>query len=195
MKNNLFKKTALIYIIGLCLFGFAAWYNSKTSAIATSYIQQSAPIVTTQTSTANPVVAIESEPVYLVLPRLGIELAVVRAEYDTLTNTWPVSTTAANYAINTPPISNLSGKTLIYAHAQKNLFATTSELKASDDLYITTADGHILHYNYASELIVPPSNVNIFDQLQGTPGVILMTCDGLWSENRRLMEFNYEGYL
>lgn len=195
VKNTLFKRTALLYIVGLCLFGFAVWQNSKTNAATMLRLQQATPIVAAQVATAKPDIVIQSEPAYLVLPRLGIELKIVRAEYDTTANTWPVSATAANYAINTPPISNRADKTLIYAHAQKNLFAATSDLKTGDDLYITTADGHVVHYQYADEFIVAPSDVSIFDQLRGVPGVILMTCDGVWSENRRFMEFTYKGYV
>lgn len=195
VKTSLFKRTALLYAAGLCLFGFVIWQNFKTNTATTLRLQQAVPIVATQAAAEKTDVVIQGEPVHLVLPRLGIELTIVRAEYDANTNSWPVSATAANYAVNTPPISNRADKTLIYAHAQKNLFAATSDLKTGDDLYITTADGHVVHYQYANQLIVPPSDVSIFDQLRGVPGVILMTCDGVWSENRRFMEFTYKGYV
>jgi LPXTG-site transpeptidase (sortase) family protein len=181
------RKTLAMYLVVISVAGFLALQQNNTHSLASPVKQMPESPQTKAPET--PKTVTNSEPIRIIIPKIGIDIDVVRSTYDDKQQTWPVSAVAANYATNTPLISNKSGKSLIFGHARKNVFADIGNLTASDSIYIKTASGNTLEYVYANSTIVSPTDVEIFDNLTGKPGVFLMTCDGVWSQNRRLMQF------
>jgi LPXTG-site transpeptidase (sortase) family protein len=96
----------------------------------------------------------------------------------------------ANYAVNTYPVNNSNGTTLIYGHALVYVFGRTQNLKTGDTAFVYTDNGHIFQYQFKDSTTVDPTDTEIFSQLKTSQPVLkLMTCGGSWSQNRRIMTF------
>lgn len=134
---------------------------------------------------------ISGTPIRILLPDVAIDLPVVNGYYISATKGWYVSPVDANYAINTFPINNSHGTTLIYGHALVYVFGKTLNLKPGDTAFVYTNNGHIFKYSYSNSVTVNPSDTEIFSDLNTKqPTLKLMTCGGSWSQNRRFMTFN-----
>jgi LPXTG-site transpeptidase (sortase) family protein len=127
-------------------------------------------------------------PMALNIPRLKLKLGIVSGAYDASTKTWTLSRDKAHYAMQTEVNNNRSGLTLIYGHNTKEVFQKTTELKKGDLIEITATNGHVFVYRYQGEQIVAPTDTTIFEY-SGKPRLSLMSCTGLWNENRRIMNF------
>lgn len=136
--------------------------------------------------------AISGIPTRLVIPRLGIDLKVIEGFYDASTAQWSVSNTDANYAINTPEVNSTNDKTLIYGHWTPQVFGPTKYLRTGDTAYVYTANGHLLKYSFTESMVVMPTDISMFKKLEGEPGMVLLTCQGTWGQERRLMFFKLE---
>ncbi|HET9174560.1 MAG TPA: sortase [Candidatus Saccharimonadales bacterium] len=132
------------------------------------------------------------EPTKIVLPRQGIDLPIVDGIYDGTQKVWSVARTTANFATITAQPNNAKDKTLIYGHWTPQVFGPTSNLKAGDFAYVYTSNGHIFQYRYENQTVIKPTDTQIFNNLNGKPGLALMTCEGTWAQDRRLMFFNLE---
>ena len=128
----------------------------------------------------------------VVLPRVGVDLAVDDGHYNYSSAAWTVTNRTANYATNTAEPNNNRDKTLLYGHWTPEVFGPTKDLKVNDKAYVYTNNGHILAYKYTHNKVVKPSDVRVFDDLKGDPGLVLLTCQGAWAQERRLMYFSLE---
>lgn len=130
-------------------------------------------------------------PIRIVVPSLAIDLPVVSQSYSTVTKTWPVAPTSANYASETAPINNQHGQSLIYGHAIHTVFYPLLDLKPGDIAYVYTANGHIFKYAYTGSHDVTPSATVIIKAMANaaTPGLNLITCDGSYFQYRHVMAF------
>lgn len=135
---------------------------------------------------------IEGKPVRIVMPRLGIDLEVLTGGYNINASEWFVAGVVANYAENTAYANNKQDKTLIYGHWTAKVFGNTKNLVAGDIAFVYTDNGHIFKYSYSHNQLVMPTDVGIFNEFKGKPGLVLMTCDGTWAQNRRLMYFDLQ---
>jgi LPXTG-site transpeptidase (sortase) family protein len=135
---------------------------------------------------------ISGHPTRVLLPRLGIDLPVIDGQYSFTSSAWSVSGTTANYAQNTTEPNNKSDKTLIYGHWTPGVFGPTKGLESGDLAYVYTDKGHILVYRYEYKEVVKPTDTAIFNDFKGRPGLVLMTCQGSWAQERRLMFFNLQ---
>lgn len=133
---------------------------------------------------------VAGEPSRILLPRLGIDLPVAAGQYNFTSAAWSVTNHTANYAQNTAETNNQHDKTLIYGHWTPSVFGPTKNLKPGDVAYVITDNGHILKYQYISKKVVAPTDVAIFNEFKGKPGLVLMTCQGSWAQERRLMFFS-----
>jgi LPXTG-site transpeptidase (sortase) family protein len=130
---------------------------------------------------------ISGTPTRILIPTVGIDLKVVPGNYVASQATWTVSDTLANYALNSATLNNKAGKTLIYAHANKRVFGPTADLKTGDKVYVFSDNGHVFEYVFVSKVVVQPTEVEVLESLEGKPGLVLLSCDGSWYQNRRLM--------
>jgi len=174
--------------ITLGISSFVAW-RYYAHVAATREIQQ---------SIANNMVAVTAEhqayvmgsPQRIIIPGLVINLPIVAGNYDKEAQEWSLSNTSANFATNTNNPNNKGGKTLIYGHALASIFGKLNKLSSEDTVYIVTNNGHTLSYKMKSVEIVPPTDTSVFDKMGGTPGLYLVTCDGTWSTNRRIISLD-----
>src|SRR6266404_2713942 len=75
---------------------------------------------------------ISGRPVQIVLPEIGIDVPVVDGYYISAKNVWYVAPAAGTYAINTYPINNTGGTTLVYGHWFSYVFGPTKNIKPGD---------------------------------------------------------------
>lgn len=129
-------------------------------------------------------------PAQIVIPRLYINVGVVSGVYYNNAAVWSVAHDYANYAENTTPANNISGKTYIYGHWTKAIFGNTKNMVPGDIAYVTTSNHHIFTYSYTGNEVIKPTDTGWLNNMGGKPGLILMTCQGLWAQDRRLMFFN-----
>lgn len=129
-------------------------------------------------------------PVRLEIPRLGIMLAIQPGGIDPHTNDWILSYDAAHFAPMTAPASETPGNTLIYGHNTPEVLMPTADLVPGDTLTITTDNGHVFTYNYRADESVIPSDTHILTSKSNTPQLSLLTCEGIWSDKRRIMYFD-----
>lgn len=179
----------LFYVLIAGVIGFAQ-YQRHNNALKIQHA--SAAAASAVESSQKTTVAISGKPVRVLIPSAGIDLPIVDGTYDSVNELWSVSGTAANYATNTPLINNQKDRTIIYGHAIKSIFGNLQTVKTGDKAYIYTDNGHVFGYTYASTEIVKPENTEVFNKLSGQPGIYVMTCDGLWSTERRIVLFNLE---
>jgi LPXTG-site transpeptidase (sortase) family protein len=187
MRVSLYIKLLPLYI-GLAALVASPFYLSYPHTQEVLATARSAEVSLNKNRTPS---AISGKPVRIVLANVSIDLPVVTGYYIDARQGWYVSPSAANYAVNTYPVNNSHGTTLIYGHALTYVFGRTSNLKPGDTALIYTDNGHIFKYLYSSESTVEPTDTQIFSDLNTEKPVLkLMTCDGAWSQNRRFMIFN-----
>lgn len=132
-------------------------------------------------------------PVRIIAPTLGVDLNIVKGSYRDDTKAWTVASDSANYATSTVKNNDNKGTTLIYGHATSMVFAKTKKLKPGDKIFIKTDNGYVFVYRYKSFKNLNPEDTYLFNQLETPkPGLALMTCDGIFSQERRVMYFDLE---
>lgn len=134
-----------------------------------------------------PVAPTHGNPVRITVPALGIDLPVAEGTYNAAAETWSVSTKQANYATNTAPANNVAGDTLIYAHNTKDVFGSLKNLGATDSVFVYTDNGQIFEYSFAEHAVVAPTDTVAISDTDGNADLKLMTCDGTWAQNRRVV--------
>lgn len=186
------RLSLLTRVIGLYAFLMPA-------VAAGLYITRPAqPPVESQIVTVAPVpkphkAIITGTPVHLAIPRLHIDLSVVNGTYDTSSTSWSIGDTTAQFATMTAQPSDQPGNTLIYGHNTPAVLMPTSGLQLGDTLELTTDNGHTFTYSYTSDASVLPSDTAIVTAKSNSPQVALLTCEGVWSDKRRIMYFTLQG--
>ncbi len=191
MKIGLFWRVLPVHIliIGACMV--PVWQRHEAKAVA----QRAATMA--EASLARPIVSdkparLEGIPIRVLVPRLTIDVAVVQGVFDEPSKTWSVAKSAANYAPNTGLVNNEKDTSLIYGHWTRDVLGPTKDLVEGDIVYVYTDNNHVFKYSFTGNEILKPTDVQIFDRLNGKPGLALMTCAGNWAQNRRIMYFKLE---
>lgn len=133
---------------------------------------------------------IDGQPVLFRVDRLNVSLPVKPGLYDASTDSWTLSDEAVYHANMTPMPNNQAGSTFIYGHNRDMVLAKLDGLVVGDVAIIETANGHIFTYNYVNDSIVQSDATNVLFEKDGPPRLTVMTCDGFFSQMRRLMYFN-----
>jgi len=133
---------------------------------------------------------IDGQPMEFFVERLNIMLPIKNGTYSADIGGWTLSDDAVFYAQMTALPNNQRGSTLIYGHNQDKVIARLSDLQIGDVATITTDNGHIFKYTYVSDAVVPPDMTTILYDNPDQPRLTVMTCEGIWSQARRLMYFN-----
>lgn len=187
-KPSVMWRLLPFYVLILGAVGIVVWNNHQQS----EQIHQSA-IFAAHAVAANPTSEfIEGKPTRVLLPSLNIDAKVVDGIYSSEKKEWLVSDNAANYVTDSALPNNRQGRTIIYAHDLDGLFGPLSEAKLNDIAYVYTENRHILKYRLVKSEIVQPNNTQVFNELKGSPGIFLITCEGTWSQQRRITEFIME---
>ncbi len=187
MRINLFWRTLPGYLVLLSFFALPLWQQHSAHERAISTGAALAKHVSAMPKQA----VISGMPVRVVIPRLAVDVQVVKGTYYSNAAAWSVSSIYANFAQNTAPSNNELGKTLIYGHWTQAIFGKTKDLEVGDYAYVTTDNNHVFTYVYHGNEVVKPTDTQLLSSLHGgKPGLMLMTCQGLWAQDRRVMFFD-----
>ena len=135
--------------------------------------------------------AIVGTPTRIVVPSLDIDIAVGVGSYNSADGSWTVDATKAYYADISLPVNNSNGSTLIYGHAQSQVFGSLPNLQPQAEAVVYTDNGYIFRYNYQSVKNVLPTDTSVFTA-GGAPTLVLQTCIGDWDAYRALFSFNFK---
>lgn len=187
MRIGLFWRVLPAHIFIVAFLAFPLWqrHEAAVNAMRAGDAAQARLSVAGQTPQH-----IEGTPVRVVMPRLAVDVPIVPGAYDPSRKTWPVALYTANYATDTAKVNNSKGMSLIYGHWTPEVFGPTKNLKPGDTAYVYTGNNHIFKYVYTGNDVVRPTDTQILRRLENKPGIVLMTCDGSWAQNRRLMFFS-----
>jgi len=191
MRVPLFWQVLPVHLLILSFFLLPAWQHHAAVANALEAEKLAQRNLSIMKAAKNS--KVEGQPNRILIPRLGIDLKIIDGEYSFTSSSWSVSNDTANYAKNTKVPNNKKDKTLIYGHWTPGVFGPTKDLKAGDTAYVYTSNNHILVYRYEYIEVVKPTDTHVFNEFKGRPGLVLMTCQGSWAQDRRLMFFNLQG--
>ncbi len=130
-------------------------------------------------------------PTQIVIPSLGIDLAVGVGSYNPNDENWTIDASQAYYADTSVPINDHNGTTLIYGHAQQPVFGNLQNILPDSEAIVSTDTGYKFHYRYVSMQQVLPTDTSVF-QDTGEPKLVLQTCTGAWDSYRALFTFHLE---
>ena len=188
MRVPLFWQVLPVHLLIVSFFLLPVWKHH--AAVANAMAAEKAAQHNLAVEQAAKDSQVSGQPVRVLLPRLGIDLPIIDGVYNFNSSSWSVSNSTANYAKNTAAPNNKTDKTLIYGHWTSGVFGPTKDLQPGDTAYIYTDNGHILVYRYEYKTAVKPTDTHVFEDFKGRPGLVLMTCEGSWAQDRRLMFFN-----
>lgn len=132
--------------------------------------------------------ATQGIPVRVVVPSVLIDLPVKVGSYNPDNASWDVDMDNAYYADVSVPINNSNGTTLIYGHAQSQIFETLPSIQPDAEAIVYTDSGYEFRYQHTSSRLVLPTDVSVFTA-NGPPELVLQTCIGVYSELRGLYSF------
>jgi LPXTG-site transpeptidase (sortase) family protein len=132
--------------------------------------------------------AIVGIPTRIIIPSLSIDLAVDVGSYNPADNSWTVGATKAYYADMSMPLNNSNGSTLIYGHAQPQVFGRLPQIQPQSEALVYTDTGYLFTYRYQSVKNVLPTDTSVFTA-SGAPTLVLQTCAGDWDAYRALFSF------
>jgi LPXTG-site transpeptidase (sortase) family protein len=128
------------------------------------------------------------------LPRLGIELPIISGTYDAAADNWTLSEDKAQFAAMTALPNNETGNTFIYGHNTQAVFAPLAGLQAGDEATVRTTNGLSFKYTFNGDRLVDPKATSILAPTEA-PSLTLMTCEGIFSEARRVAVFDFKEVL
>lgn len=127
------------------------------------------------------------KPVSIKIDSVGIDLRVKEGVYNEKDQTWTLTNGYAYWANLSGSIFAKGSSTVIYAHNQWNEFYKTKDLKIGDKITIVTDSGKNIVFEYRSDKIVNPNDGSVIFEKSTESQIILITCNGWISENRRIM--------
>ncbi|MDN5275403.1 MAG: sortase [Candidatus Saccharibacteria bacterium] len=130
-------------------------------------------------------------PTRIIVPSVGIDLGILLGTFNPSDGSWTLDQDHAFYADASVPSNDSNGNTVIYGHAQAQIFARLSSIPVDAKAYIYTDSGLLFIYAYQSKTDVVPTDTSVFD-VTGPPTLVLQTCTGPWDVYRALYSFNLE---
>lgn len=131
----------------------------------------------------NNTIANGETPVRIVIPVINLDLPIESAQIQG--NTWPVQEKVANFASETSLLRSTGGNVGLFGHDRTDAFRPIKHLKQGDTVIVYT-ENLIAYYTISTEEITQANNVSVFYQTD-TPILTLLTCDGLFSEQRYVL--------
>ena len=177
-----------LYILVVVLFAMPYW-QSRMSIHKTQAIRITAQKRLSAESSVAPL-DVSGTPQRIVLPSQGIDVSIVPGYFDSSHMTWTVANSTANYIVGGIVSNTQPGETLVYGHWSNAVFGKTNTLKPGDTAYVYTTNNHVLKYTFTSKELVSPTDLSVLHSKKNSPGLSLMTCDGVWAQYRRIMHFN-----
>lgn len=186
-----FQRKLIIIATFLMLAGLAGlvpytyfWNRNRIALASTPQL-----MVPVQAPVPSKPAVITGKPSHITISTLSIDLAVIDGVYNPETKGWTLTNDKAQYAMPSVQPNNDAGNTLIYGHAQKQIFGHLTRLTVGTSAVITTDNGYKFTYTYKSTEAVDPTNVDIF-AYSGPARLTLQTCSGNWWQNRQFYYFD-----
>lgn len=191
--NNRQSKLLLISGITLVLLAVLAvvpvfYFNFRNSVGAENSTSTATQAVITPTKNV-----IQGKPVYLSIPSVKLNLAVIDGHYNQKTGAWTLSNNKAHFALPSVLANNEQGNTVIYGHYRPEVFVPLKKIKPGEIASVTADNGYVFNYSFVSTKAVNPKDTSIFSY-QGAPILTLQTCSGAWMQNRQLYTFKLVDY-
>jgi LPXTG-site transpeptidase (sortase) family protein len=193
------KKRLILIITGLILMAVGltlglppllrASQDSSVPKVAVSPFTQQNTQPTPVAETAQAFQRVEGVPVRLQIPSLGIDLPIIKGYHNKQSNTWTLTKTKVQYAVDTPLANNEGGNTFLYGHNRKEVFRDLSKIALGAEAVVTTENGHVFTYAFEGALETTPDDGTLFNY-QGPPIMTVQTCSGMWYQNRQLFTFS-----
>lgn len=191
-KMPLRLQVAFLYV-GSTLLALGGWLGLDIMrGSQPSVLAEPVPTVPQHRITSSIREAIHGQPVRLSVERLGVDLPIAPGVYDAQTGEWSLADSTAFFIPSTAEPNELTGNTYIYAHNNRSAFSPLSGLREGDALTIDTDNGYRFTYVYTSDKNVAPDETSVITAKSDKPQVTLQTCEGLFSQARRLMYFSYQ---
>lgn len=166
--------------------GSVLWNVPQTLAVASIPVQAIAYAPQVSPTT------ISGHPVGVSVERLGINLPVIDGSYNAITDSWTLTDDKAQFAAITQIPNNQSGNTFIYGHNTDPVFMKLAGLAQGDIAHVRTNNGHVFEYAYTGQDFVLPNNTSVLSDKPPRPRLTLMTCEGVFSQTRRIMTFDFK---
>lgn len=176
-KNYIKKWLVWIVPVALIIAGGLYLFAQNNHAAATPII------VPAPTQIQNGAVQNGSKkaPVQINIPNIGIKLNVLAGSFNQTTGRWTISDNEAFLAQG-------SATTLIYGHNKPAVFGSLRKVSENDELHVKYQDGTESRFIYSSTKFVEPEDVSVLSE-QNTKTIMLLTCDGLFNNKRRIVYF------
>ncbi len=178
------------------LLQVVVWYTLLVTVLGAGWLLtlQLTPPVTAQQHVKHVITTrvIGGNPTELSIASLNMRLPVLPGAFDAIVGDWQITPTNAHYAVNTAVPNNWRGSTVMYGHNNRLVFGPTKNLQPSDEAIVSTISGRKFIYAYSGSEIVAPNQTGILAIRTGQPRLVLITCEGIWNENRRLMYFDFK---
>lgn len=184
---NIRSKTTILVVSALMLVGVGVAVLLREIGTQELNIPQ-IPSRASASTVSSP--GISGRPVRLQIERLGSSFEVRTGEYDSAKQTWTLDTQHVFWANLSMPANSERGTTLLYAHAEPDLFGKLPELQISDVVTVTTDSGYTLRYKLVGGQTVNPDDSAFLLERTGAPRLMLQTCTGMWWEKRQLFAFD-----
>lgn len=190
------KRRVLAQVIaGMTLIVGGGVLLLKSAHVQGNFLQgtpASATVSHSDTDSTSTVAPVNGIPVQLELPALAKDFPVKEGVYDETSRTWTLSSDAVYYANISQPVNNERGTTLIYGHAESQLFGGLTGLAYGDVAIVRTANAKKFYYQLtATKTVAPESTEEVFSS-SGQPRLILQTCTGSWWQSRQLYIFDFK---
>ncbi len=186
---------AQLAIIGLSLtitglFGVVpALFSSTEPALAApGQTAAAAPVETKPVEQAPQMKT--GHPVRVEAPTVGVDMPVVDGFYDNKSNEWTLYDNKAMFGAMTSQPNDYAGQTFIYGHATDRVFGKLLNMKIDQPVYVYTSNGYKFTYKLKETHVVSPSDTGILNY-NGGPRLLLQTCVGTFSENRKFFILDY----
>ncbi|MDB5181134.1 MAG: hypothetical protein JWO54_897 [Candidatus Saccharibacteria bacterium] len=192
-KTPLFLRVVALYLIA----GSLIWGGSQMATVEqpNSVVAYAAPLPSKPESKVTPAVATEAisgTPVRVTVSRLNIDLPVENGSYDEKTGKWTLGNNTAYYATVSDLPSNQTGSIFIYGHNNKSAFAGLSHIAVGDVVTLRLGNTHTISYSFSHDERVTPEATNVLFETSEQPRLVIMTCEGIFSNVRRIMYFDYK---
>jgi LPXTG-site transpeptidase (sortase) family protein len=129
-------------------------------------------------------------PVRVVATSVGVDMPVVDGFYDKSSGDWTLYDDKAQFAAMTTEPNDKSGQTFIYGHATQRVFGKLLNMKVGQTVDVFTSNGYKFTYTLKETETVTPQNTGILSY-EGSPRLLLQTCVGTFSENRKFFILDF----
>ena len=169
--------------VGVVLM-FAAILAPRAEPIVVANVQAN-PRASEQSQGRKPIIGTAARVTVL---SVGIDETVRSGPYDIQNKSWTIDSQSAFHADVTVPVNNTNGTSLIYGHADQNLFGRLPEVTDGATAVVYTLEGFRFTYDFESSRQVDPTDVSALTS-SGPAKLLLQTCSGPFDMYRTLATF------